>query len=85
MGSARMSRSGPTFFSSTSVSTSISVAIVDRSPAEALELYADLEAVAAAGGFLEAFYCFNERLHSHVGFGIDDPQNGDVAIDSRHV
>jgi len=81
MGSARMSRSGSTFFSS----TSISVAIVDRSPAEALELFTDLEADAATGGFLEAFYYFSERLYAHVGFGIDDPQNGDVALHSRHV
>jgi hypothetical protein len=35
----------------------------------------------AAGGFLELFcYLCPEKLHTHFGYGIDDPLDGDLAL-----
>ncbi|MHB8866322.1 MAG: hypothetical protein ACYC6N_28380 [Pirellulaceae bacterium] len=32
------------------------------------------------GGWLEFWYYWNEQLHSHVGYGVDDPNNRDLFI-----
>lgn len=37
-------------------------------------------AVRATGGWAELWYDWNDRWHSHVGFGIDDPNNRDMLI-----
>ena len=37
------------------------------------------EAVHATGGWLETYYYLTPCLHSHVGFGIDDPVNRELA------
>jgi hypothetical protein len=36
------------------------------------------EAIYSTGGWFELWYDWNDRLHSHVGYGLDDPRNGDV-------
>ena len=37
------------------------------------------EAVHVTGGWLELYYYLTECLHSHVGFGIDDPVDSELA------
>ena len=38
-----------------------------------------LEEVESKGGFGELFYYFSDRFHVHVGYGIDDPNDNDLA------
>lgn len=38
-----------------------------------------LEGIRTTGGWLETFVFWNPCLHSHTGYGIDDPRDGDVA------
>lgn len=42
-----------------------------------------LRAIRSTGGWLETFVYWTPCLHSHVGFGIDDPLDRDVAITQR--
>ena len=42
-----------------------------------------LEGVRSSGGWLEVFVYWTPCLHSHTGYGIDDPVNGDVAPGGR--
>jgi hypothetical protein len=38
------------------------------------------EGIHASGGWLEGYYYFlPDKLHTHLGFGIDDPRNSDLA------
>lgn len=39
--------------------------------------------IAATGGWVELWYDWTTRLHSHVGYGIDDPRDVDVANAGR--
>lgn len=39
--------------------------------------------IATTGGWVEFWYDWTPRLHSHLGFGIDDPHNADIAIGGR--
>jgi len=39
-----------------------------------------LEGIRSAGGWLEVFVYWNPCLHSHVGYGIDDPLDRDVSL-----
>ncbi len=43
-----------------------------------------LEGIRSTGGWLEVFYYWTPCFHSHTGYGIDDPLDGDVAS-SGHV
>jgi hypothetical protein len=38
-----------------------------------------LQGIRTSGGWLEAFYYWTPCLHSHTGYGIDDPRDSDVA------
>jgi hypothetical protein len=38
-----------------------------------------LKGIRSTGGWLETFFYWTPSLHSHVGFGIDDPINRDVS------
>jgi hypothetical protein len=40
-------------------------------------------AIRATGGWLELWYDWTEKLHTHVGYGIDDPINSDVQVGGR--
>jgi hypothetical protein len=42
-----------------------------------------LEGIRSTGGWLETFVYWTPCLHSHVGFGIDDPLDRDVALTQR--
>ena len=39
-----------------------------------------LEGIRSAGGWLEMFVYWNPCLHSHVGYGVDDPVDRDVSL-----
>ena len=41
------------------------------------------EGIRSSGGWLEAFYYWTPCLHSHTGYGIDDPTDGDLALGGR--
>lgn len=41
------------------------------------------EAIETAGGWLETFVYWTPCLHSHVGYGIDDPTDSDLGIGQR--
>ena len=38
-----------------------------------------LQGIRTSGGWLEAFYYWTPCVHSHTGYGIDDPRDSDVA------
>jgi hypothetical protein len=38
-----------------------------------------LEGIHSQGGFGEAYYYFNPCVHVHFGYGVDDPDDGDLA------
>lgn len=40
-------------------------------------------AIRASGGWMELWYDWTKQLHSRVGYGIDDPINGDVHVGGR--
>ncbi len=42
-----------------------------------------LQSIRSSGGWLEAFLYWTPCLHSHVGYGLDDPIDRDLAIDQR--
>ena len=42
-----------------------------------------LQSIRSTGGWFETYLYWTQRLHSHVGFGIDDPLDRDVAIQQR--
>jgi hypothetical protein len=42
-----------------------------------------LEGIRSTGGWLETFVYWTPCVHSHVGFGIDDPLDRDVALTQR--
>jgi hypothetical protein len=37
-----------------------------------------LPTIYSTGGWLETYYFFTPSLHSHVGFGLDDPRDSDI-------
>ncbi|NUQ65375.1 MAG: hypothetical protein HUU20_23150 [Pirellulales bacterium] len=39
--------------------------------------------IRATGGWAEVWYDWSKRLHSHVGYGVDDPLNEDIAVGGR--
>jgi hypothetical protein len=39
--------------------------------------------IATTGGWIELWYDLTDRLHSHVGYGIDNPRDTDVAVRDR--
>ena len=41
------------------------------------------EGIESSGGWLETFFYWTPCLHSHIGYGIDDPTDGDVAARGR--
>jgi hypothetical protein len=41
------------------------------------------EGIRSIGGWIETFVDWTPYLHSHVGFGIDDPLDRDVAVTQR--
>lgn len=43
----------------------------------------DFRSIRTIGGFGEAYYYWTDTLHSHVGYGIDDPLDADVAGSQR--
>jgi hypothetical protein len=40
--------------------------------------------IRSTGGWLDVWYDWTPRLHSHFGFGIDDPRNGDMRFGRRY-
>jgi hypothetical protein len=42
-----------------------------------------LKGIRSTGGWLEAFVYWTPCLHSHIGFGIDDPLDRDVSVTQR--
>jgi hypothetical protein len=42
-----------------------------------------LEGIRSSGGWLEGFLYWTPSLHSHIGYGIDDPDDRDVAATGR--
>ena len=42
-----------------------------------------LEGIRSSGGWLEGFLYWTPCLHSHIGYGIDDPIDRDVAATGR--
>jgi hypothetical protein len=49
----------------------------------AMPVNSTLEGIRSTGGWLETFVYWTPCLHSHVGFGIDDPLDRDVAVTQR--
>ena len=45
--------------------------------------FSTLEGIRSTGGWLETFAYWTPCLHSHVGYGIDDPVDGDVNVGQR--
>jgi len=39
-----------------------------------------LNSIRSTGGWLELWYGLDARLHSHFGYGIDDPNNADLTL-----
>jgi hypothetical protein len=39
----------------------------------------DFQTIRSTGGWLEFFVYWTPCLHSHIGYGIDDPRDNDVA------
>jgi len=42
------------------------------------------EGIRATGGWFEFWYDWTSRWHSHVGFGIDDPNDNDLVLGRRY-
>jgi hypothetical protein len=42
-----------------------------------------LEGIETSGGWLELFTYWTQCVHSHVGYGIDDPRDSDVRLGGR--
>jgi hypothetical protein len=40
-----------------------------------------LESVRSSGGFFETYVYLTPRLHTHLGYGIDDPRDADLPLD----
>jgi hypothetical protein len=36
--------------------------------------------IRSTGGWAEIWYDWNPRLHSHIGYGLDDPRNNDLVV-----
>jgi hypothetical protein len=42
-----------------------------------------LEGIESSGGWIELFTYWTQCVHSHLGYGIDDPQDSDVVLTGR--
>ncbi len=42
-----------------------------------------LQAIRSTGGWFETFFYWSPRLHTHVGYGIDDPRDQDLAATQK--
>ncbi|MCO6043400.1 hypothetical protein NG895_05725 [Aeoliella sp. ICT_H6.2] len=43
------------------------------------------ESIRSTGGFLEGYVYLTPCVHSHMGYGIDDPRNNDVSLDPANL
>jgi hypothetical protein len=45
----------------------------------------DFQGIRSTGGWLETFVYWTPCLHSHVGYGLDDPVDGDVPVSAAFL